>query len=265
MMNTIKKLRFGTHIVCLIAVIIFMYPLCLMLIKSFAVDGFRNYSRVFKRYNLLKNFFSSVVIATGTLLITGIVVSLAAFAFSKLEFRFKKTIYYIILMGMMIPASALIFPLFRTIKVMGLLNTRVSLIFPYATLSSCGSLMILKNYFDAIPNQLMEAARIDGASKFRTFWSVMMPVAKPGVAYVLIQTFVGTWNELQMAMIFITDTERQPLSVIPLRFTQTVGSSDFPIQVMFAALVICLAPIAIFYVFASRFMVAGLTTGAVKG
>ena len=264
-MKTIRKIELATHIICIIAVIVFMYPLYLMLIKSFSVDGIRNYIRVFEKYNLAVNFSSSFVITAGTLLIVAVVVSLAAFAFSKLEFPFKKAIYYVILIGMMIPISALIFPLFRTVKLMGLLNTRFSVILPYATLNSCFSLMILKNYFDAIPNQLMEAARIDGAGKFRTFYSVMLPVAKPGLVFVLIQTFVSVWNELQMAMIFITDTTKQPISVIPLRFTQTVGSSQFPIQVMFAALVICLLPIAIFYIFASRFLIAGLTEGAVKG
>lgn len=95
--------------------------------------------------------------------------------------------------------------------------------------------MVLKNYFDALPNELMESARIDGAGKGRIFISIMMLIAVPGLAFVLIQTFLSAWNELQMAMIFINDTSLQPISVVPLRFTQTAGVQGFPLEVMCGA------------------------------
>lgn len=190
---------------------------------------------------------------------------MAAFAFSKLNFPFKKAIYYTLLTGMMIPTSALIFPLFQIVKGLSLNNTPFSLIFPYATLNCCFNLMVLKNYFDALPNEVMESARIDGAGKGKIFTSIMMPIAIPGLAFVLIQTFLNAWNELQMAMIFINDTSVQPISVVPLRFTQTAGVQGFPLEVMYAALVVCLSPIAVFYFFGSRFLIEGLTQGAIKG
>ncbi len=264
-MRKIKKKDLPAHIVCILAVLLFMYPLVLMLIKSFAVDGIYNYARVFETYRLFKNMLNSILIVSGTLLAVALVVSLAAYAFSKLDFPFKKAIYYAMLMGMMIPASAMIFPLFCTIKGMGMLGSRFSVVLPYATLSSCFNLMMFKNYFDALPDQLIEAARIDGAGKFRIFRTVMMPLAKPGLAFVLMQTFLSSWNELQMAMIFIRDEAKLPISVIPIRFSASMGSTQFPVQVMFAALVICLLPIAVFYLFASKFLIAGLTQGAVKG
>ena len=261
-----KNIKKGLlQVICIIASVIFMYPLGLMLVKSFAVDGIKNYILVFQTYNLFNNFISSIIIVACTLLLVGVVVSLAAFAFSKLEFPLKKTLYYVILMGMMIPVSALIFPLFRTVKSMGMLGSRLSVVLPYVTLNCCFSLMMFKNYFDALPNQLMEAAHIDGAGTLRIFCSIMMPIAKPGLAFVLIQTFLNSWNELQMAMIFIRDQNNLPLSVIPTRFSSSVVSTQFPTQVMFAALAICLLPIAIFYIFASKSLISGLTQGAVKG
>lgn len=135
----------------------------------------------------------------------------------------------------------------------------------YATASCCFNLMILKNYYDAIPNELIEAASIDGASKLRTCVTVVMPVAKPGLAVVLMQTFLSSWNEVLMARIFISDTTKQPLSVVPIRFAQSVSARGFTVEVMFAALVICLAPIVVFYIFAARSLISGLTAGAVKG
>ena len=117
----------------------------------------------------------------------------------------------------------------------------------------------------AIPPEMYEAASIDGASKLRCCVTVVMPVAKPGLAVVLMQTFLSCWNEVLMARIFISDTKVQPLSVIPIRFAQTISSRGFTQEVMYAALVICLAPIVVFYVFAAKSLIAGLTAGAVKG
>ena len=117
-----------------------------------------------------------------------------------------------------------------------------------------------------ISPELYESAMLDGASRWQIFFKVMMPVAKPGLAVVLMQTFLTAWNELQMVKTFITDPLRQPLSVVPIRFAQTsVASHDFTTEVLYAALVICLIPVVVFYAFAARSLVAGLTSGAVKG
>lgn len=253
------------QIVCLLATVIFMFPLVLMLIRSFQTSGIGNYIQVFKTINIAPNFLTSIIVVLGTLMIVALVTSMAAFAFSKLDFRGKKQIYYMLLTGMMIPTSALIFPLYQIVRKLHLINTPFSLILPYAILNACFNLMVLKNYYDALPNELMEAATIDGASKKAVFIKIMLPIAKPGLAFVLIQTFLSAWNELQMGMIFINDTAVQPLSIVPLRFTQTAGVQGFPLEVMYAALVVCLLPIAVFYIFGSKFLIAGLTQGAIKG
>ena len=166
---------------------------------------------------------------------------------------------------MMVPAAATIYPLYQIVKLLGLVSSPFSLILPYATGSCCFNLMILKNYYDAIPDEMIEAASIDGASKLRCCVTVVMPVAKPGLAVVLMQAFLSCWNEVLMARIFISDTKVQPLSVIPIRFAQTISSRGFTQEVMYAALVICLVPIVVFYVFAAKSLIAGLTAGAVKG
>lgn len=253
------------QIICGIATIIFMFPLVLMLVRSFRTSGIGNYVQVFKTINILPNFTTSLIVVSGTLVIVAVITSMAAFAFSKLEFKGKKVFYYMLLSGMMIPTSALIFPLYQIVKKVGLINTPFSLIMPYAVLNACFNLMVLKNYYDALPNELMEAATIDGGSKKDIFIRIMLPIAKPGLAFVLIQTFLSAWNELQMGMIFINDTVKQPLSIVHLRFTQTAGVQGFPLEVMYAALVVCLLPIAIFYIFGSKFLIAGLTQGAIKG
>ena len=265
-MKNSRCYRMITGAVCLASTAFFLFPLFIMVFRSFQNGGLSNYGKVFHSYPLLKNFWASLQIVGGTLLVVMAAVSLAAYAFSKLRFPAKRTLYYILLTGMMIPTAAVLFPLFRIVKGMNLLGSPLSVILPYATFSCCFNLMILKNYYDSIPNEMMEAAHIDGASRWQIFARVMMPVAKPGLAVVLMQTFLSAWNELQMVKTFITDPLRQPLSVVPIRFAQTsVANHDFTTEVLYAALVICLVPVVVFYAFAARSLVAGLTSGAVKG
>ncbi len=264
-MKNSKMYSIIAEIICVVGLIICVYPLALMLQKSFEIGGFSNYRKVFEYFNLFRNFMTSVFVVGGTLILVGVFCSLAAFAFSKIEFPGSKVLYYVVLTGLMIPTSALIYPLYQIVRGLNINNTPLSLIFPYTTLNCCFNLLILKNYYDALPNSLIDAGEIDGASMWNIFRLIMLPIAKPGLTFVLIQTFLNAWNELQMAMIFINDTELQPLSVVPLRFMQTQSASGFTVNVMYAALVICLIPIAIFYIFASKSLVSGLTAGAVKG
>jgi len=264
-MRNSRTYRIVGMVVCLLFTAFFMFPLVIMVTRSFARNGVMNYVKVFDKFNLTFNFLTSILVVGSTLIIVAIVVSFAAFAFSKLDIPCKKVLYYILLGGMMVPAAATIYPLYTIVKLLGLISSPFSLILPYATASCCFNLMILKNYYDAIPNELIEAASIDGASKLRTCLTVVMPVAKPGLAVVLMQTFLSSWNEVLMARIFISDTTRQPLSVVPIRFAQSVSARGFTVEVMFAALVICLAPIVVFYIFAARSLISGLTAGAVKG
>ena len=272
-----------TQVICVILLVILVFPLYLMVEKSLAVNGLGNYTKVFEYFNLLPNIITSIIVVGGTLIVVSIVVSMAAYAFSKLEFPHKQAVYYLILTGMMIPTSALIFPLYQIVRGLHLNNTGWSLVFPYATASACFNLMVLTNYYNALPDELIDAAKIDGATNLETiikvkiplcssafsepsiFIQIMLPIAKPGLVFVLIQTFLSAWNELQMAIIFVNDTSKQPLSVVPLRFAQTTSSSGFTINNLFAACIICLLPSAVFYIFASRQLMAGLTAGAVKG
>ena len=235
-----------TQVICVVLLVILVFPLYLMLEKSLAVSGFGNYAKVFEYFNLIPNVITSIIVVGGTLIVVSIVVSMAAYAFSKLEFPHKQAVYYLILTGMMIPTSALIFPLYQIVRGLHLNNTGWSLVFPYATASACFNLMVLTNYYNALPDELIDAAKIDGANKWTTFIQIMLPIAKPGLVFVLIQTFLSAWNELQMAIIFINDTSKQPLSVVPLRFAQTTSSSGFTINNLFAACIICLLPIAVF-------------------
>ena len=146
-MRNSKAYRAVGTLICLIFTAFFMFPLAIMLVRSFSKGGPSNYVKVVGL----------------PLVIVALVVSFAAYAFAKLEFRGKKLLYYTLLGGMMVPAAATIYPLYQIVKLLGLVSSPFSLILPYATGSCCFNLMILKNYYDAIPDEMIEAASIDGA------------------------------------------------------------------------------------------------------
>jgi len=264
MKNSLGYRIFG-QIFFLTAVFMCLYPIAQMIVESLRRDGIANYAVVFERVNLLPNFMTSLYVVGGTLILVSIVTSLAAFSFSKLQFPAKNQIYYLLLAGMMIPTSAIIFPLFQIVKGLSLNNTPLALIFPYVTLNSIFNLMVLRNFYDGLPNEMIEAAQIDGANYSRIFLTIMLPLSLPGLSIVLIQTFLSAWNELQMAMTFINNPNLQPLSVVPMRFIQEGVSAQYSIAVRYACLVVCLCPILVFYVAAQRLLIEGITQGAVKG
>lgn len=252
------------QIICIVLGFFALYPLLLMLKRSFDHGGIDNYKKVLKAVNPLKNYLNSIIVVGATLVIVAIVISLAAYAFSKMRFRGANILYFILLTGMMIPTAAMIFPLFQITKKLGLINELTSLIGPYSAMNALFNLLILKNYYDSLPNELIEAAKIDGASSFHTFARIIMPLSIPGLALVLIQTFLSAWNELQIGMTFINNPIKQTITVVPMRFAQTMQGS-YPIEVTFACLSMTLAPIIVFYIFAQKFLIAGLTAGAIKG
>lgn len=263
-MRTTKSFRIFGFIIMLGVVIVFMYPLSLMLYKSFLYKGLENYKIVFEAVDIRRNLLNSAIVVVTTLLGVAAATSLAAFAFSKLRFPGSDWLFVLVLMGMMIPASATIFPLFQIIKSMKLVNSVFSLVGPYIAANAVFNLMVLKNYYDGLPNEIIEAGRIDGASTWRVFSSIIFPISIPGLSVVLIQTFLSAWNELPLGMTFINEPTQQTLSVVPLRFAQQM-TGRYPLEVFYACMVICVIPVIIFYIFAQKMMIVGITSGAVKG
>lgn len=172
------------------------------------------------------------------------------------------------MMGMMIPGSATLFPVFLVTKKMGLINHLVSLVGPYVTGNSIFGLLMLKIFYDDLPNELMDAARIDGASSFQIFQKIYFPMSLPGLSLLLINTFNGSWNELMTCITLISDKNKYTMAVLPYKYKlevmgQFVNSAKWP--QIFACLIICMIPIVIFYLFAQKLIVNGVSAGAVKG
>lgn len=188
--------------------------------------------------------------------------ALAAFALSRLHFRWQKALLGILSLGALIPVQVALGPLFSTMLDLGLLNTRLGLILPYLAFGIPYQIFILYGFFRAIPDELDEAARIDGANNWRLFWRVILPLAKPALAALFILDFVATWNEYPMALTLL---QTQDQFTIPLGITnfQTQYGSDY--GQMNAYIIMSILPVLIVYLMFQRYFVKGALAGAVKG
>jgi ABC-type glycerol-3-phosphate transport system permease component len=162
----------------------------------------------------------------------------------------------------MFPLIALMVPLFQTMRALGLLNTYLALILPYAAGGLPLSIFLLRAFFESVPREIEEAARIDGCSELAAFWRVVLPISGPGLATVTILQFLGAWNEFILALIFIRN---QSLRTIPLGLQAFFFEYSVEWGYLFAALSMATVPVIVVYVLMQRQFIRGLTAGAVKG
>ena len=162
----------------------------------------------------------------------------------------------------MVPAAVLIIPLFLQLRDFGLIDSRFGLVLAYIGGGLAFSVFLMRSFFKTLPTELIDAGRVDGASEFGIFWRIMLPLAKPGIATVLIFQFMGTWNEFIFAATFVHTPDLRTLQ--PAIFAM-VGRYSTNWPGLTAALTISILPIITIYIFMQRQFVAGLTAGAVKG
>lgn len=201
-----------------------------------------------------------------SMLVTGVSVtalvmlaSLAAYAFARLRFPGRDALFYLLLIGLLLPAQVVIIPLFFLLRDLGLLNTYWALILPYASWPLALTIYLLRSYYLTLERELEDAARIDGAGLFQTYLFVMFPLVRPALATVVILNLVNLWNELLFAMLFIQDEHLRTLPAGLLAFS---GHYIVDYRLVFAALSLTTVPILILYFVFQRHVIAGLTTGA---
>ncbi|APX33254.1 sugar ABC transporter permease [Brachybacterium sp. P6-10-X1] len=204
----------------------------------------------------LSSFLTSVVTAALTLLFA----SMAAFALSRLQFRGRAAMYLLIIMGLMIPSQVLIVPLFQELRVMQLLNTYWAVILPQ--IPSVIAVFIFKQFFDGIPKELEDAARVDGAGLWRIYWSVVMPLSRPVTAAVAILTFVWTWNNLLLPLFVLSNPS---LMTIPVGLATVQGSFGLRYADIQAGAILAALPLVVLYMFFQRQIVEGVTGSGLKG
>jgi ABC-type glycerol-3-phosphate transport system permease component len=226
--------------------------------RSFTVDA---YVAVWTQVNLPRAFGISLWITAVTVIAVVFLATLAGYAFAKLDFPAKRVLYLTLLSTMLLPGTAVIVPLFLELKQFNLLDTSSGLILVYVGTSLPFAMFLMRAFFETLPAELADSARVDGANEFRIFWSVMLPLAGPGVATLVIFQFMFTWNEFILANTLLQTPEKLPLQPVLLSM-QGQYSTNWPI--LTAALVISIVPIVVVYVRMQRQFVQGLTMGALK-
>ena len=212
--------------------------------------------------NLLPSMRNSLVVACSVAFLNLLVGVPAAYAMAKIRFRGRQASIYGILTTRVIPDIALVVPFFLFIRNLGLLDTIWSLIITYLAITVPFSVFILVSYFEALPDELDKAARVDGCSRGQTMSKVFMPLALPSLVAVILFSFLASWNEFLLALMFTQTPKSQTLPIIVASFT-----SDFTISFSFinAAGVLAIVPPVLLALLFERYIVSGLTAGAVKG
>ncbi len=251
-----------SYLIIGIFVLIWILPLFRMIQISFEGEGLTNYKIAIESEGFFRFFLNSFYVTFIQLLISTVCVVMAAFAFSKMHFPGKTLLFLLCIMGMMIPPASLIVPIFLQTKSLGLINNTSGVIGPQIALSLPFGILIVKSLFDEIPDQILEAASIDGASRMRQLLSVIVPLGKPAIATVAIFNFLSSWKDFLFPFIMLNDYDKMVVSLLPQKFMDSLGMTST--QVLYAVLVLSSIPIFIVYLIGEKKIEEGLTAGAIK-
>lgn len=219
----------------------------------------QNYVSVFTRINFSKYFLNSVFVSVLITLGHVFFDTLAAYAFAKLSFPGRDKIFFLLLLGLMVPFQVNLIPLYRIMATLGWTNTYLALIVPNIT--SIFGIFMMRQFLLSIPNDLLDAGRIDGCSEFGVFWRIVAPLALPGIATLIILTFMGAWNDFLWPRLV---TSSEALFTLPVGLAQLQAKNTSNVAQIMAGTVLTALPMIIVFLFMQRQFIEGMTAGALK-
>jgi multiple sugar transport system permease protein len=228
---------------------------------------FANYLEVFEQLPMLTFFANSVKISVLGTLGELIAAALAAFAFARMNFRGKRVLFAMFLATMMVPFQVTMIPVFMIMRWLGWLDSHASLIVPHffggAFASAAFGIFLLRQFFAQVPRELEEAARIDGAGRFRFFLRILLPLSIPALSVLALFAFMGIWNDLLSPVLFLSTESRMPLT-FGLAVLQTV-QHNFRYDLMMAGTMISVLPVLVLFIFAQKRVTASFLQSGLKG
>ncbi|HEY2675105.1 MAG TPA: carbohydrate ABC transporter permease [Rugosimonospora sp.] len=253
--------RTALQVLATVLVLPFLFPLVVMVKGSLAGQGFRNFTAVLSVPGFGRFFLNSVLIAAGVIVLVYIVTMMAAFGFAKLHIRFREVYFWLLLACLTLPEVVLLTPLFVTAVRLGLYDTYWSVILPLAALQVPFAVLLTRNFLNGLPNELFEAARVDGANSLRGFRYLVIPLTRPIAAAVVIFTLIAAWNDYLMPLVFLQTTDMQTITLVPQYF---VGEFSNDQTKILASAVITAIPEVVAYLCLQRLFERGLSAGAIK-
>lgn len=280
--GSVKKTQRITNTVVRIPMILYLVsiviPFFFMLLNSFKSNQefynnfwslpdkllFNNYAKGLEISGLATLFSNTIYIVIFSSIINILLSSMIAYAISRIDFRFAGALYKYFMVGLLTPGIICIIPVFFVVRLLGLYDSRESLILVYSAFNMAFSVFVMYSFFKTLPGELEEAAYIDGASYFKTFWQIMFPLAKPGLVTIGIFGFIEYWNDYLIAMTLVVDETKKTVSqgVMKMQAANNVKTEWGP---LFAVCIMAMVPVILVYAFGQSKLTSGLTAGAIKG
>ncbi len=263
------------HIFLIITALITVAPLIWMLAASFMTNGeadvfppkfipdefvLTQYKNLFSRLNSARNLFNSIFVSLVITTVSLLFNSMAGYAFAKYRFRGKNKLFNVLLSSMIIPSQVTMLPLFLMLKSMGFINTYFALIIP--GMANIFGIFLIRQYALSIPDSLIEAAKIDGASELKIYTSIILPLCKPILITLGLFTFLGTWNDFLWPLIAMTDNS---MYTLPVALANLMGEHSKDPELMMAGAVITVLPVLIIFLVLQKHYIKGIMMGSVKG
>jgi multiple sugar transport system permease protein len=221
---------------------------------------FEHYIALFTRLDLARHFLNSAIITVTATIASLIINSLAGYAFAKLPFAGRERLFRSLTLALVIPAQVGMLPLFLLLRSLGIVNTYAGVLVPY--LASVLGIFMIRQYVLGVPDDLLNAARVDGAGEFRIFWTVVVPVIRPILVTLAAFTFLSAWNDFMWPLIVLSDSHNYTL---PVALANLVGEHVQDTELMMAGSVLTILPaLGVFLVF-QRAYIRGIMAGSVKG
>jgi multiple sugar transport system permease protein/raffinose/stachyose/melibiose transport system permease protein len=255
------RTRVVLQVALTLLVLPYLFPLIVMVKGSLAGQGFSNYTAVLAVPGLARFFVNTVIIAAGVIVLVYGVTMMAAFGFAKLHIPFREFYFWLLLACLTLPEVVLLAPLFATAIRLGTYNTYWSVILPLAALQVPFAVLLTRNFINGLPDELFEAARVDGASSFRGFIYLVIPLTRPIAAAVFIFTLIAAWNDYLMPLVFLQSTAMQTITLVPSFF---VGEFSNDQTKILASAVITAIPEIVAYLCLQGLFERGLSAGAIK-
>lgn len=263
------------NVISVLLSVVFLAPIVWALFVSFQHEGkqiqsvtdwflppytVKNYPEIILNSNVPTWLLNSVVIAVIVTLLTVVISALAAYAIAKIPFRGSHGLFVYFLLGLMVPGEATIVPLFITVNNMNLIDTYMGMILP--SIAGSMNLIIMVTFFKGIPNELLDAAKIDGAGELATFIKIVIPLSKTIISTVSIFSFVGSWNNYLWPLLCAMSSE---LFTLPIGIPTFAGTYTVDYVKPMTASMVASIPVIIIYIIFEKQIVAGITSGAIKG
>ncbi len=263
------------QVILILNTVVMLAPILIMLFAAFKTNAqifqspfgipdfsnVTNITKIWSQTNFLRYLLNSVIVTGASIVVILTLGTMAAYAVGRYKFRGSSFVLMFFLAGLTLPLKLAIIPLFILMRDLGILNTQLSLIVIYVAMGLPTTVFIMTGFIATLPNELEDAARMDGASEPRIMWSIMLPLVRPAMVIAGIQNVVPIWNDFFFPLIFI---QKDSLKTLPQGLTTFMGEYTTDWGVLFAGLLLSSAPVIIVYIILSRQFINGMTAGAVK-